>query len=749
MAIPTDIAGLYAWYKASSLSLSEGDEVATWTDSSGNGRTMTGATGGASKPKFRTNLIAGYPAVELGTTVGSGYFTCVGFGWLTALASHTVFIVWRPRAAGDGGIVTAVGGGNLSEAILRPSANVIRKRWTNTVPTLFTADATLNDLEWHYACGFQNGTTQIGISVDGGTETTTALSGTRSASVTNDARMGQDGSTYCDGWLAEAIIYSSSLSGGDKTLINAYLRDKFFSSAPGQNEQIRDTISRRLWMLRRAPGILEVEVPLSFLDADILDRIAVEAEFGPAPSAAGWGGKKWQRRAFTIQRQEWNIGARTVKLTLLDRRPLDCLLWDTGCTDERNSSARQGGVARLRKGLGFTFSRQSNAWPVNPADSTAVTYCANNERAISQTGELLEEARTNECLRSSFASGTTGLTLAGTGTNGSAIAVDTADLFFDQATTPNSLKFTAGSPHAAELRATFPATASWATTPARVTIDHKTDNGEGLYWRLQRSGDSNYWNDSTGAWGAGSVDNACATSTSRNPSNRTISKSVTMDATSRTLTLSVFLQSGGTASRVSHLYHVQVEKGTYPSSRIVTDAAAVTRVKTQLSHDVTTALKDYDPALGAVWCQVTPNWSSSELGSTEDMYLYYMETNGGADHDALFYDASAGAWVFERKVGGSTYTASKTASVTRGTTYSIGCRWTGVEAELDLPAYTISVFVDGVKGTDATSAAPTFTSPETLYRGSDSSFAKQANGQVREWRIFPYAPTDEEIARLP
>lgn len=749
MAIPTDIAGLYAWYKASSLSLSEGDEVATWTDSSGNGRTMTGATGGASKPKFRTNLIAGYPAVELGATVGSGYFERVGFGWLTSLASHTVFIVWKPRAAGTGGIVTSVGGGSLSEAILRPSANLIRKRWTNTVPTLFTAETALNDLEWHYACGFQNGTTQIGISADGGTETTTALSGTRYASVTNDARMGQDGGTYCDGWLAEVIIYSSSLSGGDKTLINAYLRDKFFSSAPGQNEQIRDTLSRRLWMLRRAPGILEVEVPLALLDADILDRIAVEAEFGPAPAAAGWGGKKWQRRAFTIQRQEWNIGARTVKLTLLDRRPLDCLLWDTGCTDERNSSARQGGVARLRKGLGFTFSRQSNAWPVNPADSTAVTYCANNERAISQTGELLEEARTNECLRSSFASGTTGLTLAGTGTNGSAIAVDTADLFFDQATTPNSLKFTAGSPHAAELRATFPATASWATTPARVTIDHKTDNGEGLYWRLQRSGDSNYWNDSTGAWGAGSVDNACATSTSRNPSNRSISKSVTMDATSRTLTLSVFLQSGGTASRVSHLYHVQIEKGTYPSSRIVTDAAAVTRVKTQLSHDVTTALKDYDPALGGLWCQVTPNWSSSELGSTEDMYLYYMETNGGADHDALFYDASAGAWVFERKVGGSTYTASKTASVTRGTTYSIGCRWTGVEAELDLPAYTISVFVDGVKGTDATSAVPTFTSPETLYRGSDSSFAKQANGQVREWRIFPYAPTDEEIARLP
>lgn len=748
MALPTDISNLYAWYQASTLGLSEGDEITSWLDSSGYARTMTGATGGASKPKYRTEQIAGYPAVELGTTVGSGYFVHSSFGWLASLASHTVCIVYKNRGAGAGGIVSSLGGSS-SEAVARVTANKIRKRWANTVPTVFNAEADFTDNEWHWACGWQSSGSQVGIEVDGGAAVTTAISGTRGASVTTECRIGLDGGNYCDGWLAEVLIYSRALSAGELETIDGYFRDKYFSSAPGQNEQVRDVLSRRLWPLRRGPGIFEVEVPLSLLDVDVLERIASEAEFGPAPSGVGWGGKKWQRRAFTIQRQEWDIGGRKVKLTLLDRRPLDVLLWDTACTDERNSAARQGGVARMMKGIGFTFSRQSNAWPVNPADPTAVTYCSNNERAISQLGELLEEARTNECLRSSFASGTTGLTLAGTGTNGSAIAVDTADLFFDQATSANSLKFTAGSPHAAELRATFPATASWATTPARVTIDHKTDNGEGLYWRLQRSGDSNYWNDGSGAWQAGSVDNACATSTSRDPANRTISKSITMDATSRTLTLSVFLQTSGTASRVSHLYHAQIEKGTYPSSRIVTDAAAVTRVKTQLSHDVTTTLKSYDPALGAFWCQVTPDWSSTELGSTEDMYLYYMETNGGADHDALFYDASAGAWVFERKVGGSTYTASKTASVTRGTTYAIGCRWTGVEAELDLTAYTISVFVDGVKGTDATSAAPTFTSPETLYRGSDSSFAKQANGLVREVRVFPYAPTDEEMARLP
>ena len=751
MALPPDVATLYAWFKAGSLSLNEGDEVATWLDSSGAGRHMTGATGAGSKPKYRGNQIAGYPAVDLGLNVGSGYFINSTFGWLANLANHTVFLVWRNRGTGGagGGIMTSIGGGG-SEAISQGPSGYMRKRFYNGV-TFYNADAVGPENQWHYSCGFQNfAGSQIGISVDGGAEVTTAIGGARNPALNADGHLGVDGGSYADGWLAEAVIYSSALSAGDKTLINTYLRDKYFSVAPGQQEQVRDVLSRRLWQLRRPLGLFEAGAPLWFLDAEIGDRIALQHQLGPAPGGAGWGAQKWSRRSFTLQRMsEVNLAMRSVKVQVLDRRPLDILLWDSARTDERNTSARQSGVARLSKSVVFTFARLSKAWIENPADPTSLVECAQTERAINQVGEYLEEERTNEVTRSSFASGTTGLTLAGTGTNGSAIAVDTTDLLFGSETTPNSLKFTAGNPHAAELRATFPATASWANTACRLTLDHKTDSGEKLYWRLQRSGDSNWWNDTTPGWQAGSVDNACATSATRDPANRTISKAITMDATSRTLTLSVFLQTGGTAGRVSHLYHVEIQKGSFPTSRIVADGAAATRVKTQLSHEVTTAAKVYDPALGAFWCQVTPDWSSSELGSTEDMYLYWQETNGGADHDAVYYDVSAGAWLFERKVGASTYTASKTAAVTRGTTYSIGARWTGVEAELGLPAYTIGVFVDGVKGTDATSAAPTFTSPETLYRGSDSALAHQANGAVREVHILPYAPTDEEIARLP
>jgi hypothetical protein len=755
MAIPTDIAGLYAWYRASSLSgYGNGDTISGgWPDSSGNGRTLSPTVAGG-YPKFAVGQIAGYPAVDFR---GGGYFSNSGFGWLV---NSTIFVVFLTSNNTAQNPVFVSAGGFAAEGFRAGPGQGATSGHASAVvqidnfPWTYAASQALSLNIWHYGYCAQTASpmTNVKLSLDGAVESVTALSGTRVAPSAACYMNTDGGGSWAAGFVAEVVVYSGDLSSGNKALINAYLRDKYFGAAPGQNEQIRDTLSRRLWLRRRPGGLLEVRAPLWALDADILDRVALESRTGPAPAAAGWRAKKWQRRAFTKQHEEVDFASRTVKLILLDRRPLDVLLWDTARTDVVNSSARQGGVARLTKGVGFTFSRQSQAWIPNPADPTACIACAQNERAINQDGELLEEARTNQLLRSSFVSGTAGLTLTGTATNGSSIDADTTDLFFDQATSPNSLEFTAGNPHSAILQASFPVTASFpASAKVFLSIDHKTDSGEPLGYALQRSSDGLWYRQAGDTWAAYDAalsHNSLGTVSARNPASRVIVP-ITLNASPNSLYLYVRLQSGGLASRVSHLYHAQIEQGSFPTSRIVTDGAAVTRVKTQLSHEVTTALKLYDPALGAFWCQFVPDWSSSELGSTEDQYLYYMETNGGADRQALYYDASAGAWVFESKVGGSTVTASKTATVTRGTVYAIGCRWTGAEGELDLTPYTVSVFVDGVKGTDAVSAAPTFTSPETLYRGSDASFAKQANGAVREVRIFPYAPTDEEMGALP
>ena len=647
-----------------------------------------------------------------------------------------------------------VGGGGVSgfngfaEVLCHGSAG-LTARYAIAGPGTVAVSVACPVNEWHFGHSAQTAASQISVAVDGGAESTVAV-GARAANV-QTGLIGLDGFAYFDGYVAEAIVYSGALSEGDKTLVNTYLRDKYFSVAPGQVEQMRDAMSRRLWLLRRPQGLLEVTVPLWMLDADILDRIAMEARFGAAPQAAGWGGKKWQRRAFSVQRMVVDPAAMSAKLTLLDRRPLDCLFWDSARTDMRNASARQDGIARMAKGAGYTFARLSTAYVPNPADPTGIVECAQNERAINQDGEQLEEARTNLALRSSFVSSSSGLTSAGTTCLNSSIAIDTLDLFFDNAITAQSMKFTASSSQAVALSLTFPASTSIAGgTTVRFSADHLTNSGEPLYYQLKNTATTAWWNDGSAAFTTtGSVDNSLGTVSPRDPDSRYISKKIPVGVAATTLVPTFLLQAGGTQPRSSNLYHYQIEAGNYPSSRIVTNAAVATRVASLLYTVVTSSGKTYNPMLGALFVEYVPNWSSTDLASTEDMTIYRMGTNSSADYDMLYYDASALAFKFDRKVGATTYSAYSTTTVTRGNTYQLAARWTGADGELNLTNYTISVFVNGVVGTNATTAAPTFGGTELLYFGSNTTTGFNANGCLREWRILPYAPTDEEIARLP
>jgi hypothetical protein len=65
--IPTTLFSAYAWYRASSLALNDGDSVLEWSDISGNNRHLI-AENGAQAFTFRENQLDVYPAVQaLGT----------------------------------------------------------------------------------------------------------------------------------------------------------------------------------------------------------------------------------------------------------------------------------------------------------------------------------------------------------------------------------------------------------------------------------------------------------------------------------------------------------------------------------------------------------------------------------------------------------------------------------------------------------------------------------------------------------
>lgn len=130
-------------------------------------------------------------------------------------------------------------------------------------------------------------------------------------------------------------------------------------------------------------------------------------------------------------------------------------------------------------------------------------------------------------------------------------------------------------------------------------------------------------------------------------------------------------------------------------------------------------------------------------------------------HDAsnlwrLYYAAAVGAfplaqdrWAFDIRAGGVTYTAFFNATPSPATWYQIGARWTGANGENDVDPFTLSIFVDRVKGTDAVAgaamteaASSNFDFGTTAAAGTD-----QLNGQIRKILSLQYVMSDTEMQR--
>ena len=277
-----------------------------------------------------------------------------------------------------------------------------------------------------------------------------------------------------------------------------------------------------------------------------------------------------------------------------------------------------------------------------------------------------------------------------------------------------------------------------------------TVSADRLCWRLQRAVDSNYWNDSTGAWGAGSVDNPLvlvATRSASNPDTRGYSKAINVGASNTTLTLALVTPAGGTAGRLDRIYHVQLEDLAWATSRIVTTTTTYARALETQAVTNTSGKRPLHTTCGTFLVQVVPEYTAADaLAQGTDLYFLDM-TYDASNWFRVYYDVSAGNLLFEIRAAGTTTTATKAWSPVRGTTYKLGARWTSSAGELDLTARTHSIFIDGVKGTDATRAGEPTRSTADMYLGGNSTGAAMNSNGTR-WLLSQVPYTDSEIARF-
>lgn len=237
-AAPTDLANLEHWLPVSALSGSDGDQITTYNDQSGNGRNATGQVFGTSKPKYRTaGGPAGGPSVEIGLA-GSfgGYFTLPNFA--TGFTSGEIFIVLQILPAdpptdsgtnmgspaewgtGSGGLYPFTDG-----VIYDGWGSDTRKTTTNPVTSLTT---------WHL-CNFRSASGSWQRVINGATSGNDFYT-TASNTVAFSAAplIGSNGLRTMNGRMVDEIMYSRVLDDTTerKAVIHQYLNDEYGFSLP-------------------------------------------------------------------------------------------------------------------------------------------------------------------------------------------------------------------------------------------------------------------------------------------------------------------------------------------------------------------------------------------------------------------------------------------------------------------------------------------------------------------------------------
>lgn len=467
-----------------------------------------------------------------------------------------------------------------------------------------------------------------------------------------------------------------------------------FLAAGTKIEAARRIGSRRLRLLEKTLAFIDVDVTdTKFLHRKIGDIIVMSHFAVPHASNVGAevGIKPWQRVPYILMGRDYDPIAKSVRLSLLDAEHYWHGLWDVAKTELGYTSQRDG-IATSDAGAERTFLRNSSAWVADPGDGRIIQVASHDEKN-SADGHLLEQSAENRLFGSNFSEGYAARwSTQGTGLNGSAIADDTTDLFWDTGETTKSCKLTAGDPLGGTELAILQTTAQYdADTIITASTTHKDDSGEPLSILIQRAFDNWYYNAATPGWQAGAVWNDL---TVRSSGERDQISNIDVGGNATTVTCKFGVKT--IAGQINHIYDAQCEDTEYATSRIKTTSAAVTREDDEFYYSNTKSARTFDPRRGTAFIRVVPAWNTAELPTNSKKTVFYAEYSS-TYKDHVYYDQATSAWVFVRTINGVEYEASKLATVVRGTTYDIGMRWTSAENEFDLiPAGWRGTDYDGI-----------------------------------------------------
>lgn len=245
---PSSLSELFAWYKADSLSLSDGDPISTLTDSDSATYSLTSS--GAARPTYSANALNNLPVM---TFSGSQWLTSATtnpWAFLNQSTGGTVVSVWRAGNVSDPNAIYGMYGNNglsalnhgacfcfddrasvpRNETLLLLTRNSVNNYFTLTSNGYATPNTPILTTSVH---DNNNATaaSKLLIGING-----SSLSGSNtssnSPSVSNPAfafQLGAAGNNASPlaGYIAEVCIFNSVLSATNRQLTEGYLAWKW------------------------------------------------------------------------------------------------------------------------------------------------------------------------------------------------------------------------------------------------------------------------------------------------------------------------------------------------------------------------------------------------------------------------------------------------------------------------------------------------------------------------------------------
>lgn len=232
---PPDLANLKAWWKASSLVLSDGDPVATWTDSSGNGFDVTQGTAGF-RPTYQTAELNGKPVVRFDGSDDVLRKTMTG-NLFAPTDDATFFFVAKSSATGDSGGLVAQdeGPGPTQKWFVRLNSTEKLEWHVRENPSgdfIFSVATTAVSVGVFFAYALAiSGATQTwhrnGI-IDGSDTDATPVD---FPTLTEDLTVGLSEIAgllgFWNGDIAEIIIYNRALTAQERNQVGNYLESEY------------------------------------------------------------------------------------------------------------------------------------------------------------------------------------------------------------------------------------------------------------------------------------------------------------------------------------------------------------------------------------------------------------------------------------------------------------------------------------------------------------------------------------------